>query len=76
MSWFELKEAKISIILLPVFLFAKNIGKCAFTEWKKARKANLSGLFPFPVGSKCSISKHVSAATKAMNNIMAYENNK
>lgn len=38
-----------------------------------SRKVNLSGLFPFPVVSKCSISKHVSAATKAMNNIMAYE---
>lgn len=33
----------------------------------------LSGLFPFPTGSQCGISKQVNAATKTMNNIMAYE---
>lgn len=36
LSLFVLKDAKHSIILLPVFLLVKNSGKCAFTERQKA----------------------------------------
>lgn len=54
-------------------MFAKNTGKYAFIECKKARKINPDGFFSLSIGSKCSISKQVNTVTNIINTTMAYE---